>query len=352
VTEAELTELFRRALRASAAAPLIASVAACSSSSTTPPTRDAAPGEDAAHDAAPHEHHDAGPPDCGFNPQACPIEIPVACIDGGVALDADLSPAECSKLCGAGTLMCSVGPEVDGTPLLECISASCGNGRAYEGMARPKAPGQRSPVGRYLAETAQLEAASVDAFRILGDELRALGAPPELTRATAVAAADEVRHARVTRRLARRHGPCPPHVRAEARPVRTLEAVAEENAVEGCVRETYAALLAHHQALVADDPEVRAAMATIAVDETRHAALAWSVARWAEGKLSSDARTRVRGARARAALELARDVRARVPDELAKVAGLPAAESAARMVAILDDALWASEGRHAPSMRA
>jgi hypothetical protein len=268
----------------------------------------------------------------------------VACIDGGLSPDASLSQAQCGALCptGPNTLSCQyLAPASDGAvPQLECISAACGNGRAYAGMAPPAAPGQRTALGRYFAETAQLEAASVDAFRILRAELRAHGAPRELTDAARVAAADEVRHARVTRRLARRYGPCPPHKRPEARPVRTLEAVAEENAVEGCVRETYAALLAHHQALVANDPEVRTAMATIAADETRHAALAWGVAKWAEPKLSPDARARVEAARAEAALTLARGLEARVPADLTEVAGLPAAESATRMFAILEAALW------------
>jgi hypothetical protein len=46
--------------------------------------------------------------------------------------------------------------------------------------------------------------------------------------------------------------------------------------------ETYGASLAHHQALCARDPQVRAVMTAIAEDETRHAALSWQVAHWLE----------------------------------------------------------------------
>jgi hypothetical protein len=52
----------------------------------------------------------------------------------------------------------------------------------------------------------------------------------------------------VTRELALRHGACSLPGAAAPRPVRSLEDIAVENAVEGCVRETYAALLAHHHA--------------------------------------------------------------------------------------------------------
>ncbi len=63
--------------------------------------------------------------------------------------------------------------------------------------------------------------------------------------------------------------------------LRSLEALAVENAVEGCVRETMGALFAMHQAASAADPHVRATMVSIAPDETRHAALGWAVAEWA-----------------------------------------------------------------------
>ena len=53
-----------------------------------------------------------------------------------------------------------------------------------------------------------------------------------------------------------------------------------ENAREGCVRETFGALIAMHQAERAGDPIIRRAMRRIAEEETRHAELAWEVASW------------------------------------------------------------------------
>lgn len=86
--------------------------------------------------------------------------------------------------------------------------------------------------------------------------------------------------------------------------VRSLDAIAEENAREGCVRETFGALVATVQAARALDPVVRTEMEIIARDETEHAALAWDVADWLDGALDDDARARVRRARTEATIDL------------------------------------------------
>jgi len=197
-----------------------------------------------------------------------------------------------------------------------------------------------TPLQRHYAETAYLEAAAVDAFLILAGELEAHGAPRALRKRAKIAARDEARHWRMTRRLARRYGPCKKPERAAKRPVRDLAAIALENAAEGCVRETYGALVAHHQAERASDPEVRALMKAIADDETRHAALGWAVAKWAEARLTPAERTKVTRARATAVAEMTALVTREVPEELVREAGVPDAASARRMLASLDSSLW------------
>ncbi len=117
------------------------------------------------------------------------------------------------------------------------------------------------------------------------------------------------------RALARRHGAHhvrPPRVGES--PVRELVAIAVENAIEGCVRETWGAALAWFQATHAADPIVRSAMARIARDETQHAALGWSLHHWAMTRLPAAQRAEVARALegARAALPLAV---ATVPDQ-------------------------------------
>jgi hypothetical protein len=121
---------------------------------------------------------------------------------------------------------------------------------------------------------------------------------------------------------------------------RSLAAMALENAVEGCVRETFGALLATRQARTARDPEIRRVMTRIAVDETRHAALAWSVARAIEPRLDDRTRRRIASARARAVAKLRRDVAAGTSREVARAAGLPGPERASRMLDDLAAAIW------------
>jgi hypothetical protein len=65
------------------------------------------------------------------------------------------------------------------------------------------------------------------------------------------------------------------------RPHGSLLAIALKNAVEGCVRETYGAVVNLVESRWSSDPEVRRAMWSIAENECRHAELARALARWA-----------------------------------------------------------------------
>jgi hypothetical protein len=170
---------------------------------------------------------------------------------------------------------------------------------------------------------AHLEAASVYAFGILADELEVHGAPRALVGAARASADDERRHARLMARLALAAGARPPAVHIARRAPRDLETVARENAAEGCVRETFAALIAWRQARLAADPAIRETMGTIAADETRHAALSWAIDAWSCDRLSETARHRVRGARTEAIRLLLRDVAVSEAAAVRLPAGLP-----------------------------
>jgi hypothetical protein len=212
-------------------------------------------------------------------------------------------------------------------------------GRRPEGLAEDAANGPDA-AARLLARAASLEAASVDAFVRMQRELRMHGAPRRLRVAARRAARDEVRHARVMRQLAERAGATvsEPHVQASEE--RSLEAMAVENTVEGCVRETLGAAVALIQAETAGDRLVRAAMKRIARDEMRHAELSWEVARWLDTKLDADARARVRQARDRAVESLRDELSGEVDSALVDRLGIP---SAARTSVVIDDlrrSLW------------
>jgi hypothetical protein len=143
--------------------------------------------------------------------------------------------------------------------------------------------------------------------------------------------------------LARRYGAEPNRPSFGATPSeRSLEAIAIENAVEGCVRETYGALVALWQARHAQDPAVAAAMASIAEDEIRHAELALEVADWMEPRLSRAARRRVESARVSAMHDLKVEASRTVHPALVSLAGLPAPETATSLLDGLTEELRAA----------
>jgi hypothetical protein len=118
----------------------------------------------------------------------------------------------------------------------------------------------------------------------------------------------------MTARLARSRGALArlPELPAErTAPPRPLFEVALENAVEGCVRETYGAVVGLVEAQTSADASLRRAMRSIAVDECRHAELAWAVHAWAMARLHAEERRRVKDAMREAVAEIAkRDPRA------------------------------------------
>lgn len=170
-------------------------------------------------------------------------------------------------------------------------------GRRPEGLRfAGRASTDTDEIGAQLAAMAELEAASVPAFERLARELAMHGAPDDLVRRAQVAMRDEVRHATAMTALAARFGHVPRAVDVPQLPCRPLAAIARENAVEGCVREAYGALVATYQAESAM-PELRTAFRAIARDERRHAALAEDVHAWIMAALDAPAREAIEAAR-------------------------------------------------------
>ena len=180
----------------------------------------------------------------------------------------------------------------------------CVGGR-HSGVMAQRASGEgRTEVGAWLAREAAGEAGSVWAFRQLARELGHHGAPAQLVEAAEAAAEDEVRHARMVTALAGRHGGRPKAVAVSAHAVRDLRTVALENAVEGCVHETFAAARAALQARQARDMDVRQVSAVLAADEARHADLAAAVHAWAGTVLPAEVAAEVEQARTQAWAQL------------------------------------------------
>jgi len=251
-------------------------------------------GDDASNDASAEAGQiEAGPPCFASCSEACSALQPAGMTGEGVCDFSDAGP--------------------NGLVTAHCESRIFCGGRKFDGLDAP-------PATTTLARMAWLEAASVHAFRRLARELAAHGAPRELVVAARACARDEIRHARAMSKLATSRGATVPPVSAPPAPLRDLESIARENAVEGCVGETFGALQAEWRAAHESDVEVAEAMRAIAPDELRHAALGWTIAAWIDGKLDDAARARVAAARTEAARTLVCDLER--PDERTLALGL------------------------------
>ncbi|NPD29739.1 ferritin-like domain-containing protein [Corallococcus exiguus] len=242
--------------------------------------------------------------------------------DGGFPRPCGLCPPHPDGVSNWG---CSAAGTADGGAELICHYQSCfGDGRRPEGLRESAVLDSGSELGALFAKAAWLEAASVPAFLRLAEELQANGAPDVLVKAARRSAGDEVRHTRAMQALARRHGAEMPEVDLPPFEPRSLEEMLRENAVEGCVRETFGAFVAGWQGRTARDPEVRGTMRAIARDELRHAELAWAVDAWAQEHLSAAQREGLRQSRRDALRSLGEEVDGHHPPEpLIHDAGLP-----------------------------
>jgi len=108
------------------------------------------------------------------------------------------------------------------------------------------------------------------------------------------------------------------------------------------VRETYGALVAHHQAAAASDSSIACIMHAIAEDETRHAGPTWDVAAWLEPQLAPEARREVEAARVQAIAELRANLASEPAPALRQVAGMPGAASAIKMLDALTETFLAA----------
>lgn len=213
-------------------------------------------------------------------------------------------------------------------------------GRRPAGLSVPTSEKEAGVLGGYLANAAQLEAAAVIAFAIITDELRAYGAPVKLIAEAERAQEDEVRHTTIMTALAASYSTTPGEWKRSPTGNRALADIAAENEVEGCVRETFAALIAHWQALHAEDHSIATAMAGIAEEETRHAALSWKVANWAVPLLNPSERSQLNFLRRNAIEALRAELAAPLPDDLIHKAGLPTPTQAHALLDQMDRELW------------
>lgn len=231
--------------------------------------------------------------------------------------------------------------EPAGTRRLREADSNCIEGRRPTGLvAAEGTTSWLSSTAACLAEIAHMEMAAVLAFDDLVAQLEALGAPPELVTRARRAKRDEVFHAKIATKLARRFGAEPrrPKVDGTKRDPFATDAafaLAIENATEGCVREAYGALVAAFQAAHAADPAIRDAFARIAREEAAHAELSFAIDEWLTHQLSPAELAAVASAKAEAWSSLALACEADVAPEVARTCGMPRPEEARQLLAAL-----------------
>ena len=256
--------------------------------------------------------------------------------------DQEICMMVCAAASGDGEVeSCTIGAmNANGNIPVECVLPSFCEGRRHACVRSRGSAAGLDPAADWLARAAHDEAASVHAFLALATELAAHDAPAELLARINIAVDDERRHAELVTELAQRHGAEVPAVSIAPTPTRGLLALAVENMVEGCVRETWAALSAAHQAKHAHTPELRNLYASIAADETSHAELAWAINAWLFGQLSDGGRNMVAAARRQAVRQLHTSLAALGNEPELLALGVPGRHDALHLAAGLDAALW------------
>lgn len=151
---------------------------------------------------------------------------------------------------------------------------------------------QREALATAWRAMAATETASVAAFASFAQQLLALGAPSRFVEDAHRDAIDEIAHARVcyamaTRFDGRARGPAAfPAAAWPTDHAPSFLRLARDTLRDGCVFEGASARVAEElAALDGGRADTRRALATIAVDEARHAAHAWEVLAWARAQL-------------------------------------------------------------------
>jgi hypothetical protein len=219
--------------------------------------------------------------------------------------------------------MLTIPNRVDGPGLLSCSGVRVDYEHSIPGR-RPLAWTQGGlEIADPLSWMATIEQVSIAAFEQLAAQLRHIGAPIELIDRCRAAARDEARHVSLIESLG---GRTFAHEGVSASLEAPLFDIALHNAVEGCVTETWSALLARRQSEHAADATTRRVFAEIAEDECRHAQLAWDLHDWLCSRLEPEQVEQVEAARLAALADLERSAMQHaltLPDEARHTLGLP-----------------------------
>ena len=245
--------------------------------------------------------------DCYTDEGWCDLDSVVATIDESMFIgyldeSGQLTEDSCSNLCVEQVgvyydYLCScdyTGPDSDGNHPVTCEYTVCAvEGRGHADIAKLTQATGHSELARYFVRAYHAEASSVGAFLQLRAEIAHHNAPITLQHRCIKAAVEEVHHARMMAKLARDEGCELPSLDFGEQSQRSLFDLTLDNAVEGCIFETFSALKAQYQACHATDKRVRMAMRVIARDETEHSQLAWDIHHYLMSRLTDSERQHI-----------------------------------------------------------
>ncbi len=198
-------------------------------------------------------------------------------------------------------------------------------------------------LGQYFAAMTAMESAAVTAFRYLLRELEAYQAPAGLIALARTAIREEIEHAQMAGLLAKACAANVPKIQVDDFQLRTLAEIARENAVEGCVNETFAAACGMWQYQHAELAVFREVIGHITEEETGHAALSWAIHEWVMPQLTPAEQAGIRHAQAEAVARLEHGFEAELHPAVRRAVGLPDREQAARLFGELRNSVWTEE---------
>ena len=137
----------------------------------------------------------------------------------------------------------------------------------------------------YFASVAQEEAVSVYAFQEMLFFLKERNAPDHLIQACHKAIHEEKEHTAMMTQLAHQHGCTQAAIKIKRGSFSSMFDFAMQNAIAGCIEETWASVLALYRAQ--HTPKYQERFTQIARDEIGHAQLSWHIHQWAMSQLST-----------------------------------------------------------------
>lgn len=198
----------------------------------------------------------------------------------------------------------------------------------------------QSSIASYLANMAAMETAAITAFEYLVRELTAYGAPETLIAQAQQAVDEEKRHAEMAGLLAAAHEATVPAVQIDDFMLRSMYEIALENAIEGCVNETFAAACGIWQSEYAQMPVFKKIIGYITDEEISHAALSWEIHHWLMPQLTPMQQQAISKAQIKAVDDLMTSFRQKGDPAQQSAFGLPDEASASVILSQLQQSTW------------